>query len=97
MNSIGIFPLYLIAINVITFVVYGIDKIKAKEHWWRISEATLLLLAAFGGSLGAWAGMYVFHHKTKHKKFKWGSSCHSASAVGFAVVAPVKIHKLGLY
>jgi uncharacterized membrane protein YsdA (DUF1294 family) len=72
MNSIGIFPLYLIAINVITFVVYGIDKIKAKEHWWRISEATLLLLAAFGGSLGAWAGMYVFHHKTKHKKFKWG-------------------------
>lgn len=72
MNSIGIFPLYLIAINVITFVVYGIDKIKAKEHWWRISEATLLLLATFGGSLGAWAGMYVFHHKTKHKKFKWG-------------------------
>lgn len=72
MNSIGIFPLYLIAINVITFIVYGIDKIKAKEHWWRISEATLLLLAAFGGSLGAWAGMYVFHHKTKHKKFKWG-------------------------
>ncbi len=72
MNSIGIFPLYLIAINVITFIVYGIDKLKAKEHWWRISEATLLLLAVIGGSLGAWAGMYVFHHKTKHKKFKWG-------------------------
>lgn len=72
MNSIGILPLYFIAINIITFIVYGIDKLKAKEHWWRISEATLLLLAVIGGSLGAWAGMYVFHHKTKHKKFKWG-------------------------
>lgn len=60
----------LLVINVITFVVYGIDKLKAKKHWWRISEATLLLLAAAGGSIGAWLGMKVWHHKTMHKKFK---------------------------
>ena len=57
----------LLVINVITFVVYGIDKLKAKKHWWRISEATLLLLAAAGGSIGAWLGMKVWHHKTMHK------------------------------
>ena len=62
----------LLVINVITFVVYGIDKLKAKKHWWRISEATLLLLAAAGGSIGAWLGMKVWHHKTMHKKFKYG-------------------------
>lgn len=62
----------LLVINVITFVVYGIDKLKAKKHWWRISEATLLLLAAAGSSIGAWLGMKVWHHKTMHKKFKYG-------------------------
>ncbi len=63
---------YLLAANVITFFVYGIDKLKAKKSWWRIPEATLLLLAAIGGSVGAWAGMKVWHHKTLHKKFKYG-------------------------
>ena len=63
---------YLLAINVITFIVYGIDKYKAKKAKWRISEATLLLLAVLGGSIGAWMGMKVWHHKTMHKKFKYG-------------------------
>lgn len=63
---------YLLAINIITFATYGIDKMKAKRNKWRISEATLLLLALCGGSLGAWAGMKVWHHKTKHLKFKYG-------------------------
>ena len=62
----------LFAINAITFVVYGIDKYKAKKAKWRISEATLLLLAVLGGSVGAWMGMRVWHHKTMHKKFKYG-------------------------
>ena len=62
----------LFAINAITFVVYGIDKYKAKKAKWRISEATLLLLAVLGGSIGAWMGMRVWHHKTMHKKFKYG-------------------------
>lgn len=63
---------YLLAINAVTFIVYGIDKYKAKKAKWRISEATLLLLAVLGGSVGAWVGMKVWHHKTIHKKFKYG-------------------------
>ena len=63
---------YLLAINAVTFIVYGIDKYKAKEAKWRIPEATLLLLAALGGSIRAWMGMKVWHHKTMHKKFKYG-------------------------
>lgn len=63
---------YLLAINIITFIVYGIDKLKAKHSWWRIPESTLLILAAVGGSLGAWMGMKVWHHKTLHRKFKYG-------------------------
>ena len=63
---------YLLGINAVTFIVYGIDKYKAKKAKWRIPEATLLLLAVLGGSIGAWMGMKVWHHKTKHKKFKYG-------------------------
>lgn len=63
---------YLIIINILTFLVYGIDKWKARNGKWRISEATLLLLAVIGGSIGAWAGMSVWHHKTLHKKFRYG-------------------------
>lgn len=68
----NILTYYLLAINFITFIVYGIDKYKAKKAKWRISEATLLLMAAIGGSIGAWLGMKVWHHKTLHKKFKYG-------------------------
>lgn len=63
---------YLIAINVVTFFVYGVDKLNAKKSKWRIPEATLLMLAVIGGSIGAWLGMKVWHHKTLHKKFKYG-------------------------
>ena len=62
----------ILVINVITFFTYGIDKWKAKHGKWRISEAALLLLAVFGGSIGAWLGMKVWHHKTMHLKFKYG-------------------------
>ncbi len=68
----NILTYYLLAINFITFIVYGIDKYKAKKAKWRIPEATLLLMAAIGGSIGAWLGMKVWHHKTLHKKFKYG-------------------------
>ena len=63
---------YLLAVNIVTFILYGIDKYKAKKGKWRISEATLLTMAAIGGSIGAWAGMRLWHHKTMHKKFKYG-------------------------
>ena len=63
---------YLFAINIVSFFLYGIDKYKAKKGQWRIPEATLLTMAAIGGSIGAWAGMKIWHHKTLHKKFKYG-------------------------
>ena len=64
--------IYLVIINVVTFFLYGVDKYKAKRAKWRIPEATLLRLAIIGGSVGAWLGMKVWHHKTMHKKFKYG-------------------------
>ena len=60
---------YVLAINIVTLVVYGIDKYKAKNDMWRIPELTLMLLAAMGGSVGALGGMFLFRHKTKHLKF----------------------------
>ncbi|MBQ0049239.1 MAG: DUF1294 domain-containing protein [Bacteroidales bacterium] len=62
----------LIALNLVSFITYGIDKWKARHKRWRIPESTLLLLAIVGGSIGAWMGMRVFHHKTLHKKFRYG-------------------------
>lgn len=59
----------LFALNLITFIIYGIDKFKAKKSKWRIPESTLLLLAVIGGSIGAWLGLQVWRHKTQHKKF----------------------------
>lgn len=64
--------IYLAAVNVVTFFMYGIDKWKAKRARRRISEATLLGLAVIGGSIGAWIGIKIWHHKTLHKKFKYG-------------------------
>lgn len=63
---------YLLVVNTLTFLLYGIDKYKAKKARWRISEATLLMMAVIGGCIGAWAGMRLWHHKTMHKKFKYG-------------------------
>lgn len=63
---------YLIAVNALDLVLFGIDKWKAKHAQWRISEPTLLAVAAIGGSIGSWIGMKMWHHKTLHKKFKYG-------------------------
>jgi len=64
--------IYLAVVNVVTFFLFGIDKRKAKRSKWRIEEATLLWWAAAGGSVGALLGMKAWHHKTLHKKFKYG-------------------------
>ena len=72
MNAIPLLIYYLAGINVITFILYGIDKYKAKKNKWRIPEKTLILFAVFGGSVGALLGIKIFHHKTLHKKFKYG-------------------------
>lgn len=62
----------LVSLNIFTFFMYGIDKYKARKDKWRIPESTLIWLAVLGGSVGALLGMRVWHHKTFHKKFKYG-------------------------
>lgn len=64
--------LYLAAVNVLAFMLYGVDKFKARQGRWSISEATLLLTAVLGGALGAWVGMLLWHHKTLHPRFRYG-------------------------
>ena len=66
---------YLIVINVVTFLVYGIDKWKAKQGSWRISEATLLILAVIGGSIGALLGMKVWRHMENPERTDPSSQC----------------------
>lgn len=63
---------YLIAVNVAAWIMYGLDKWKARSGKWRISERTLLIVALIGGSVGALAGMLMFRHKTKKPKFVIG-------------------------
>ena len=64
--------IYLVGINVLTFLIYGIDKWKARRGKWRIPEDTLIWLAIAGGCIGALLGMYLFRHKTQHRKFTLG-------------------------
>ena len=64
--------LYLIIINAAELLLMLVDKLKAKRGVWRISEATLMGIAAIGGSIGALVGMYLFRHKTRHIKFTLG-------------------------
>lgn len=64
--------IYFAIVNVVGFILMGVDKSKAKRRKWRIPEATLFLVAAIGGSVGSWLGMYTFRHKTKHWYFVWG-------------------------
>lgn len=61
----------LLLLNALTFVIYGVDKWRARGGHWRIPERTLLLLAAFGGAFGACLGMVVWNHKTSHKRFRY--------------------------
>lgn len=64
--------IYVFVVNVIAFLMYGLDKVKAKRLQWRIPESTLLGVAVIGGSIGAFLGMQIFHHKTKKPKFYIG-------------------------
>lgn len=66
------FTLYLIAVNLISFILMFSDKQRAKLHHYRISERSLFLSALLGGSIGAIGGMWIFHHKTKHWYFVLG-------------------------
>ena len=63
---------YLAAVNLLTFSLFGIDKSRDRRHAWRVPEATLFLFVLLFGALGGWLGMRLFHHKTLHPLFKWG-------------------------
>lgn len=69
---------YIIILNLTNFVLYGIDKYKARHNKWRISEKTLLTLSVLAG-LGGFLGMEIFHHKTREKKF------YLANLIGMAL------------
>ncbi len=69
---IHIFLIYLLALNVLGFLLMGLDKRKAKREQWRIPEKNFFITALLGGSLGCWLGMQCFHHKTMHKTFTIG-------------------------
>ena len=87
LSPVGVLCLYLLAVNAVTFLLYGIDKRKAQKGKWRIPERTLLILPLFGGSVGGILGMQMFRHKTKHWYFRFGLPAmlvlHLALAVYF--------------
>lgn len=82
---------YLIIINIAAWIMYGLDKWKAKSGAWRIPERTLLLTALAGGSVGALAGMILFHHKTRKPKFMIGVPVMFAA---HCVIVGVIVHHL---
>ena len=69
LKYILIVVIYFVLVNLIAFIMYGVDKKKAIKHKWRIPEHDLILVAVLGGSIGAILGMKAFRHKTKHPKF----------------------------
>lgn len=90
MESLGIQAIvlifYLILINIITFIVYGVDKKRARRKQWRVPEKVLFLLAIIGGSVGALLGMLVFRHKTQKWYFKFGIPAILLLQIAAAVV-----------
>ena len=76
---------WLAVINLLTFIVYGADKRRARKGKWRVPEKTLFLLPLLGGSIGALLGMRVFHHKTKHWYFVWGIPAILMAQIALAV------------
>lgn len=71
-TALRTFLIYLIGINILTFLVFGMDKWKARRGKWRIPEETLIWMSIAGGSIGALVGMYLFRHKTQKRKFNLG-------------------------
>ena len=69
---VRIILIYFAAITILTFLMFGVDKRRARQGRWRIPEKTLFVLAALGGSVGAIIGMWIYHHKTRHWYFKYG-------------------------
>ena len=83
--------IYILLINIIGFVTFGIDKFKAKNNMWRISEFTLMLLALLGGGVGCFLGMRIFHHKTRHTLFTVGIPVLIAINIIFLLLLKIAI------
>lgn len=72
MDQISVLLPYIIGVNIVAFILMGVDKRKARNHLWRIPERTFWSLAIIGGAIGSFVGMKVFHHKTRHHSFVVG-------------------------
>ena len=89
----SILTVFLLIMNAVGLLVMLIDKGKARRNAWRIPEATLMGIAALGGSVGVLAGMYLFRHKTKHPKFNLGVPAILVAQVALAVFVASRIGK----
>lgn len=85
--------IYLLIINALGFILMLIDKHKARKNKWRIPEATLMTVAALGGSVGSLLGMYMVRHKTKHLKFTLGIPAILVVQIGIAVAVYLIFYK----
>ena len=81
-----LFAALIVVMNLLAFILMGVDKRRAKKGQWRIKEATLFLAAGLFGALGGTAGMYFFRHKTQHWYFK----------LGFPMLLALQIFAVGL-
>ena len=79
------FIIYLVVINIITFLVMGLDKWKAKRGSWRIQESALFTFVLFGGGIGGILGMIYFPHKTKKLKFQIGFPVITILEIAFLI------------
>ena len=85
--------IYIVAINLFAYILYGVDKSKSKKAKWRISERALIIIALVGGSVGALLAMKKFHHKTKHKKFTIGVPLILVAQIALAVYVIINFIK----
>lgn len=77
---------YLLVINLIGYALMGVDKKRAVRGVWRISEASLFIVALLGGALGCTLGMNHFRHKTRHWYFKYGMPAILVVQTGLLVI-----------
>ncbi len=87
---------YLVVVNLIAFVMYGVDKRRAVRGMWRIPERVLIGIAILGGSLGAYAGMKHFHHKTQKAKFAVGVPLIIVLQIALVVCIVLEAKKVGV-
>ena len=93
MDIFKVLLIYLQAVNLLTLVIFGLDKYRAKVHRERIPEAALMGLALIGGSVGALAGMYLFRHKIRKPKFFIGVPAILIAEIVFALLMIYAVYK----